>query len=291
MSSPTVDISVIIPSYDRPEQLKRCLAGFHFLQAPSFRYEIVVVDDGSSNPLKPLLAPQFDALPICWLRQDNLGPATARNYGASIAQGQFIAFIDDDCLPHASWLVTLWDILSNQSTALVGGHTLNGLPDNLYAEASQLLVSYLYRYFEGKNGRFFTSNNFALSRQLFMQLGGFDESMPLAAGEDREFCARWQDAGLLLVYEPAAKVHHYHHLAASTFWQQHVNYGRGAKLFRYLRRNKNAGPIKIEPLSFYVNLLLVPLNEKRPFSWKNLFLIGLMALSQLANALGYFLER
>ena len=286
--------SLIFPSSFQPtialRQLRRCLAGFRHVVAETFTYEILVVDDGSPELLKPLIAHEFEALPIQWLWQANQGPAAARNFGVKMARGQFVAFIDDDCVPDAAWLTILWHTLKSRPSGMVGGQTINGLPTNLYAEASQQLVAYLYDYFTERNGRFFTSNNFALSKQLFVQVGGFDPSMPLAAGEDREFCARWLDAGLTLLYEPSAKIFHFHHLTFALFWQQHLNYGRGAKQFRRLRQNQKRAPAKLEPFRFYMDLLLCPIREKRPLRWNILPLIVLMGLTQLANAFGYFIE-
>lgn len=290
MDSLQIDLSVVIPTYNRKEELSRCLAGFEYLKASRFSYEIIVVDDGGAVSVGDELGHQFTSLPIRWLRQVNQGPATARNSGAKAARGKFVAFIDDDCLPDPEWLVMLFENLVAQPSGLIGGESVNGLPNNLFSEASQQLVRFLYAYFEGKNGRFFTSNNFALSRHLFLQIGGFDESMPLAAGEDREFCRRWLEAGLMMLFEPKAKVYHFHALSLRSFWQQHFNYGRGAKQYHKLGAQQKQKKVKLEPLSFYWRLIFYPL-RKRPFALYTLKLIPLMFLSQLANATGYFYER
>ena len=75
MSDAQIDISVIIPAHNRPDQLRRCLEGFRLLSNLPFSYELIVVDDGSPELLKPLLAHHFESLPICWLWQSNQGPA------------------------------------------------------------------------------------------------------------------------------------------------------------------------------------------------------------------------
>lgn len=290
MESLPVDISVIIPTYNRIERLERCLASFLQMRSEGFRYELIVVDDGSERNPGDHLAKQYEALPLRWLRQSNKGPATARNVGAKAAIGKFVAFIDDDCLPDSEWLVYMVQALSSQPTMLVGGKTINGLSKNAYSEASQLLVSFLIDYFEKKDGRFFTSNNFGLSRQLFSQMGGFNETMPLAAGEDREFCYRWLQAGLPMSYEPKAIVYHFHGLNGRSYWRQHFTYGRGAHQFHQLKAANNRKDVQLEPLSFYGRLIQRPLVGKRPLKQK-ITLTLLMMMSQVANGAGYFYEK
>lgn len=275
-------VSVIIPSYSRPDALERCLSGFCQLAHVPFVWELIVVDDGSPTDLAAQLQDQFTTLPIRWLRQENAGPATARNAGARAANGRFLLFTDDDCVPYRSWLREFSEQLLANPTSLVGGQTINALRDNPYAETSQLLIRYLYRYFEGRNGRFFTSNNFGMARQLFWQIGGFDEKMPLAAGEDRELCDRWQAAELELVYAPAAKIDHYHALTLRSFWRQHFNYGRGARQYHQLKAHRQQQNIQVEPLSFYAGLL---------FSGDSIYFVPLLFLTQVANVLGFFWER
>ena len=115
--------------------------------------------------------------------------------------------------------------------ALVGGQTLNALASNFYAQASQDLVDFLYDYFPRAVSPlrpFLTSNNIAVERKRFLELGGFDASFPFAAAEDRDYSERWTAAGGSLVYEPEAKIEHFQDLTLKQFCTQHHTYGRGA---------------------------------------------------------------
>lgn len=172
---------------------------------------------------------------------------------------------------------------------MVGGHTLNALPDNVYSTASQLLIDYLYAYYnQGESASFFASNNFAVPRGLYQQLGGFDTNFPLAAGEDREFCDRWKHHGFSMRYAPAMEVNHAHNLSWSSFWRQHFNYGRGAFHFHMVRSQRQSEPIKVEPLEFYWRLLSYPFTQQQWFrSWS---ISGLFIVSQIANITGFFHE-
>ena len=188
--------SIVVPTYNRPSQLASCLHALTQLDYPQERYEVVVVDDGSQTPLDATVKPFQSETNIILLRQKNAGPAAARNTGARQAKGDYIAFTDDDCMPTADWLRQLTMALQARPDAMVGGRTLTALPGNVYSSASQALIDYLYSYYSSASqGIFFASNNIAMSRQHFLDIGGFDVSFPLAAAEDRNLCDCWQQAG------------------------------------------------------------------------------------------------
>ena len=287
-------ISVVIPTYDRPSQLDECLKGLSLLHYPRDRFEVVVVDDGGSAPLDPIVDRFRGTMSVTLQRQVNSGPAAARNRGAALARGSFLAFIDDDCVPEPRWL----EALVRQSVAapghLVGGQTINQLADNPYSTASQHLVSYLYGYERSGDGpqvwtSFFASNNLGVPAEEFHRIGGFDPTFPLAAGEDRDFCARWTEAGLDSIYAEDARIMHRHHLGLTSFWRQHVKYGRGAFHFRRARLERGADPAGPEPVRVYRELILYPFNHE-PRA-RALALSSLLGLSQVANVLGYVGER
>lgn len=275
-------ISIIIPTYNRPQPLAACLESLTHLAYPRQRWEVIVVNDGGCAPPLTVDLPHLHVL-----TQANAGPAAARNRGAAQAQGDLLAFLDDDCRPHPHWLDKLAARLAADPDCLAGGQTLNALPRNPYASASQLLIDYLYVYYNRAPAgpAFFTSNNFALSRDSFRAMGGFDVTFPLAAGEDREFCHRWRRRGGRLAYEPAALVYHAHHLTLRSFARQHFQYGRGAYHFHHRRQER----VAVEPLPFYTNLVLFPF-ARAGLSVRSLGLAGLLAGSQLANAAGFFYQ-
>lgn len=120
---------------------------------------------------------------------------------------------------------------------MVGGRTFNALPENPYSAASQLLVDYLYTYYNADPERagFFTANNLALPAESFRAIGGFDSTFPYAAAEDREFCDHWLHHGHRMRYAPEAVVYHAHALTLRTFWRQHCTDGRGASHCQQVR--------------------------------------------------------
>jgi GT2 family glycosyltransferase len=172
----------------------------------------------------------------------------------------------------------------------VGGRTVNALSENPFSTASQLLVSYLYDYFERQPtpARFFAACNLAAPARLLHELGGFDTTNPGAVSEDRELCDRARQRGVTLVYEPEAVVQHRHPMGLVGFCSQHLHYGRGASHLRRVRGRRGLEPLPLEPLRFYVDLVCYPFHHYP--AARAARLSALMALTQVAHAAGYARE-
>lgn len=297
MSRMLPSLSIVIPTYNRPQRLAKCLAAISRSDYPSDLFEVIVVDDGSATSLESIVAPFRKRLNLALVTQTNAGPAKARNRGVTLAQGEYIVFTDDDCEPDVKWLQAFADRLStNGSNYMLGGCTVNRLTDNIFSEASQLLIDYLYLYYNhrSKAVSFFASNNIAVPKKQFLEVGSFDTTFPLAAGEDRELCDRWLNHGYPMQYVPQAIVYHSHYLNLAGFWRQHSNYGRGAFHFHNLRLSRQPDSIPtqkmtIEPFSFYWRLLIFPF-KKTTFA-KAILLSSMLSISQVANFIGFVLEK
>jgi GT2 family glycosyltransferase len=283
--------SIIVPTYDRPQKLALCLASFVKLEYPGDRFQVIVVNDSTEISIETAVSPFQKQLNLELLSQPNSGPATARNTGAFAAKGKFLVFTDDDCTVAPDWLQTLETRFAETPDCLVGGRTINALPDNVYSTASQQLIDYLYSYYNaiGDRAQFFTSNNFALPAAAFQNIGGFDTSFSLAAGEDREFCDRWLHSGRRAIYAPEVTVYHFHELTLRKFWRQQFNYGRGAFLFQQTISKRAENAKKIQHPSFYLNLLIYPFSQKSGIQM--LLIAALFVLSQTAIAAGILREK
>ena len=292
MGKPTPPFfSVIIPTDGRPRQLAACLQALASIEYSCDCFEVVVVDDGSKTPPEAVVASFRDKIDVTLVSQPHAGPATARNAGTKRARGTFLVFTDDDCMPKADWLQKLAGRFAETPDALIGGRTLNALPDNPYSTASQILIEYLYTYYNPSFNQacFLTSNNLAVPAALFRALGGFDASFPLAAAEDRDFCDRWRDLGHQMIYAPEVLVYHAHSLTLRTFVRQHFRYGRGAFHFHQARIQRGQNRISLEPTHFYMNLLRYRSSQAE--GGNALSRATLLFVSQVANAAGFFWER
>ena len=279
------DVSIIVPTYGRPTQLRACLDGIARSDQSAHRVEVIVVHDGPEETTA-LGDSVRDGVPLRQVTQPHRGPGAARNAGAAVARGRWLAFIDDDCIPSATWISALARALEAHPDRLLGGPVVNGLPDNPFATSTQLIAAYVTEYYAERRGshRFFTTNNLAVCADRFRELGGFDTTIPSATAEDKEFCDRWRASGYQMGWVPEAAVHHFHHLSFRRFLRQHYNYGRGLLHFHRMRRKREGRGIVPEPLAFYWNLLLYPLTARAPGrGWR---FVPLLMLSQIATGVG-----
>jgi glycosyltransferase involved in cell wall biosynthesis len=291
MTSTRPTYSVVVPTYQRGTALERCLHALASQTLERDRFEVVVVDDGSIVPPRAAVARASARLDVRLIEQANAGPASARNAGARAARGEYVVFTDDDCRPDPGWLRAIDLSATRHPGCAIGGRVVNALGHGLYSSASQLLIEFLYDYFnvDVEGGRFFITSNLALPASSFHAIGGFDVTFPLAAAEDRDLCDRWREAGLAMVYCDDAIVHHAHALGLHSYCRQHFNYGRGAFHLHRARARRGERPLRVEPQRFYSRLVGYPCG--RGEGERAVPLSALMALSQGAYVLGYVSER
>lgn len=277
MSGSAPAVSVVVPTRDRPDQLVQCLAALASQSAPS--YEIIVLDDGSASGAT--LAAAVRAEPRARLvRLNGRGPAAARNVGVRKARGSIICFTDDDCVPSPAWIEALVAAIEHGAAA-AAGPTLNAQPESGCATASQVIVDHVTEAtLEPGTGRvgFVPSCNLACRADVLATVP-FDERFPLAAGEDRDWCARLAGHGLFIAFAPAACVEHRPQLTLGGFWRQQLRYGRGAWRFR----RSAPGRPGLAPPHFYALLLRRGLAYGPSVG-------ALVCLAQLAVALGLAAE-
>lgn len=287
--------SVILPTFNRLDALRACVRALHKQTCSFDDFEVIVVDDGSARPIEVSeLVDQSHRSPsnlqLRVIRQVNSGPAAARNFGAQNAKGELLAFIDDDCLAHDNWLEKLLDMHQQYPQALIGGLSANALHENIFSVASQLILDIVYEYYNGDpcDAVFLASNNWLCRRELFLSVGGFDESFRQAGGEDRDFCARWRGAGYSIAWQKEAVADHRHFQSLSKFVNMHFRYGQGAFGF-------HASKVQSDPrngnstIGFYLQLFPAAIRHVRcvPSWWKRVQVVGLLVIWQFFNALGF----
>ncbi|MEC4984442.1 MAG: glycosyltransferase [Oscillatoria sp. PMC 1068.18] len=191
--------SVVIPTYCRNDLLAKCLdclaPGRQTL--PKEKYEVIVTDDGVETTAQEMLEQRYPWAK--WVAGTQLGPAANRNNGSQYAHGEWLVFIDDDCLPDINWLEEYTKVIM----AIPEYHVFEGRvyvdrPRRYLAETSPV----------NESGGYLWSCNFTIKKELFQSLGGFDERFPYAAMEDVDFRLRLTQNGYKFAFVKGASVCH-----------------------------------------------------------------------------------
>lgn len=256
-------VTVVLCTRDRPESVTatlRTLVAMHY-----GLFEIVVVDNApSSDETRDAVLEEFGNDPrVRYVREPRPGLSCARNRGISEANGEYIAFTDDDVLVDPWWL----DGIMRGFLATTDVACVTGLVTTAEIESAAQLYfdlrsgwatvrgprtfdldenrddSPLYPYSPGVFG---TGANFAATRKCLDELDGFDEALgagtPSGGGEDIEFFMRVILSGRSLAYEPSAIVSHYHRSSLSDLERQMTTYGSGftASIMAVLMKSQQA---------------------------------------------------
>jgi GT2 family glycosyltransferase len=205
VSAPAPDVSVVVAAHDRRDRLALLLGALGEQTLAPSRFEVIVVDDGSTDGTWEWLQRREGEgeLRLRALRRPvAAGPAVARNEGWRAAEGALVAFTDDDCEPAPRWLERLLEAAAERPA-----HVLQGRTEPNPREAGATGVH--SRTIASRSlGPWFQACNVAYPRDLLARLGGFDERYPSPGGEDTDLAWRAIEAGASPFYVPEALVHH-----------------------------------------------------------------------------------
>jgi glycosyltransferase involved in cell wall biosynthesis len=222
-------LSVVIPTFNRRERLGRVLAALERQTTPATEFELVVVDDGSSDGTTEWLRGRTTPFELRALRQDNAGPARARNAGVAVAEGEIILFIDDDVEPVPELVAEHLRMHAAEPNIVVIG-PLASLPyyEQPWVAWEQAKVEAQYRAMErgdwAPSFRQFWTGNASLARQHILDAGGFDPAYLRA--EDVELGVRLMERGLGFRFNPAARGLHFAERSLPAWERVHESYGR-----------------------------------------------------------------
>ena len=204
-------VSVVIPTYNRRPILEKCLLALERQQAcPEIdRYEVVVVDDGSTDGTPDWLRGAAELFPhVRLIEQSHGGPAEGRNRGVDHAYGDVIVFIDSDLVVtdsflscHASSLVRSWEARGDRLCFTYGAVVNTANFEQPTAERHKLRdLSWAY----------FATGNVAIAKEVLQRAGLFDTGFRLYGWEDLELGERLRRMGVQLIKCPAAVGYHWH---------------------------------------------------------------------------------
>jgi glycosyltransferase involved in cell wall biosynthesis len=200
--SQPIKFSVIIPAFNEEKVIAKCLTSLVGQDFPVAAFEVIVVDNGSTdNTLE--VARRFGAsLRLTILQKANVNISALRNRGAAAAKGQFLAFLDSDCLAHADWLSRAMELLLTGDGGVMGAFYT--IPEDSswvarawYSDLPTLRVGQV---------SYVPSGTLFVSRRVYNQLEGFDET--LATSEDFDFCQRVASAGFKVLSFPVLSTVH-----------------------------------------------------------------------------------
>ena len=205
-----MNISVVIPTFNRKLILKKCLLALEnqLLNNKIISYEIIVIDDGSTDGTTNWIAENKETLPhVVLYEQSHAGPASARNLGVLKSKNEIIIFIDSDLIVVNNFLISHVDKLYKywekfNKNCFTYGSVINTSnfenPENENFKITD--ISYAY----------FATGNVAISRDLLLKVGLFDNSFSLYGWEDLELGERLKKLGTKLIKCPEAKGFHWH---------------------------------------------------------------------------------
>lgn len=190
-------VSVVIPTYERTNDLRVCLHSLkEEFQMDSPNYEIIVTDDSRSDISRKMVESEFPD--VSWGKGKQNGPAGNRNAGVSRATGEWIVFIDDDCIADKRYISAYCNaIVQNPETDLFEGRIYPDRPRRTWAECCP----------ENSNGGMFWTSNLCVRKSTFLEIGGFDERFRVAY-EDIDFAYRIKSKGFKSKFIKNASVCH-----------------------------------------------------------------------------------
>lgn len=235
-----VKFSIVVPTYNRKEKLMQCLASLSKQCYPKDQYEVIVIDDGSTDGTSEIMTYYFGDSNVRYFYQKNGGCAKARNLGIVMAKGNIIAFTDDDCVVPWGWITALDTAFSEHpEVAGVGGTLIpNNETKSIFAKYDLFLTEKLYKfdnkeYIGSYECQAFGTCNIAYRKTALVDVSGFDENYKYPASEDADLKFRVCKKGYKMMYIPVAIIH-YQDYSFRRFIRTAITRGKGEKLFRHI---------------------------------------------------------
>jgi cellulose synthase/poly-beta-1,6-N-acetylglucosamine synthase-like glycosyltransferase len=259
-----MEVSVVVPARNAGQTIGECLDSLLTQSEPRERYEVIVVDDGSTDGTR-LVVQGYE---VTLLDQSHEGPAAARNRGVAASSGEVVLFTDADCVPAPDWIDEMARPFQDQDVVGVKGayrtRQRGVMPRFVQCEYEERYE----RMAKLKQIDFIDTYSAGYRRQIFLTEGGFDTDYPDASVEDQELSFRLAERGYKMVFNPRAIVYHRHPETLRAYFGRKFNIGywKVRVLRRHpgkaLRDSHTPQTLKAQlglVLVLFVVLLLVPL--------------------------------
>ena len=259
--------SIILPVYNRPDELRELLQSLSEQSVKDF--EVIIVEDGSTNRSDAVVDAFRDKLQMEYIYKPNTGPGPSRNLGFSHAKGQYFVVFDSDCMLPPHYFAAVNQVLMHDHPDAWGGpdrshESFTRLQQAMAYTMSSLLTTGGIRGNAKHLGWFQPrSFNMGLSRAVFEKTKGFDFTR---FAEDIELSIRMRKSGFKSVLIPEAYVYHKRRTTLGQFYRQVSNFGKG----RVLVGRAHRGEVKLThwlpslftlgfcslPILFFINTIL-----------------------------------
>ncbi len=274
--------SIIIPTFNSCRDLEQLLMSLASVKDELGGCEVIVADDGSFDDTEMVVRESGAFLErLVYLYQQNRGPAAARNFGARHAQGQYLIFVDDDCLFVPESLQHIKNFYKHKhSFDGAGIRTVNHTKSS-WTEFNERLGEHLMQVSRTPEETFgyVSSRCHTFMKESFWKVGGFDEDFIWPAAEDRDLCQRMVREGMRLTRLETHPLLNIDYLNLRAFIKQNYQYGLGAGLL--MQKNSAVG---IRRRGYFFRMVADVCRDRSFFSRGKYFCIFL--LSQISATLG-----
>ncbi|MDR0732469.1 MAG: glycosyltransferase [Dysgonamonadaceae bacterium] len=250
--------SVIIPVYNRPDELDELLESLTCQTYTNF--EIIVVDDGSSMPCKNIIEKYGKQLPVHYFYISNSGPGQARNYAAKESKGEYLIFLDSDCIVPPQYLASIEQEIIANKVDFFGGpdkahFSFSNIQKAINCSMTSMLTTGGIRGGNKSIDLFYPrSFNMGIRKTIFEHVGGFSE---MRFGEDIDFSIRVINSGYRSHLFTNSWVFHKRRTDLKKFFKQIFNSGM-ARINLYKRHPKSLKTVHFFPALFTLYTLISP---------------------------------
>ncbi|MEW6599421.1 MAG: glycosyltransferase [Nitrospirota bacterium] len=248
-------MSVIIPTYNRKEQLLECLDHLSRQTADASMFEVIIVDDGSTDGTAEKIRGADTPFSLRYYHQKNAGPGRARNLGVDLASNDIVAFIGDDIMVSPDFIkehLNTHNMNPDCKVAVLG----------LIEWPPEFEITPFMEYITGPGGQqfafptikdsndagpaFFYTSNISLKKTLLKEQPYlFDHDFIFAAYEDIELGIRLHEQGLRIVYNESALAFHKHHMTLESFCERQYKAGRMGYVFDIKKAERKIGTVNV----------------------------------------------
>lgn len=217
----TVLISVIVPAYNAAANIDDVIHAIRS-QDTKHSYEVIIIDDGSTDTTASIIRKFPD---VIYHYQANAGPASARNHGARLAKGEYLAFTDSDCRVHRDWLNQLISGFTTSTIGVVAGSYGITNTSSQLARCIHKEIIYRHTHLMPLYPKAFGGYNFCARKEVFWQVGGFDENYRNASGEDNDLSYKIINGGYVIYFNRQALVDHVHPTEVGRYLNEQARHG------------------------------------------------------------------